>query len=148
MASLNSGPSPNRPVRIASIEGSAHTPAWLPGGRELLFIDTGRLFRIAAEPAATPGLVPIAGDQLGSLAISRGGRLIYTRQNSSESDVLRVRSTAGMWSKPEPFISSTMLDIEPQFSPDGRHIIYSLNSTVFQEVIQELMDYMHNGARS
>jgi hypothetical protein len=30
---------------------------------------------------------------------------------------------------------------------EGRHIIYSLNSTVFQDVLQELMDYMHNGVK-
>lgn len=31
---------------------------------------------------------------------------------------------------------------------NGRHIIYSLNSTVFQEILQELMDYMGTGERS
>lgn len=28
---------------------------------------------------------------------------------------------------------------------NGRHIIYSLNTTVFQDVLQELMDFMHAG---
>lgn len=30
---------------------------------------------------------------------------------------------------------------------DGRHIIYSLNSTVFQELMQQLMDHLGTGER-
>ena len=30
---------------------------------------------------------------------------------------------------------------------DGRHIIYSLNSTVFQDVLSELLELMHSGGR-
>ena len=35
-----------------------------------------------------------------------------------------------------------------QAERDGRHIIYSLNSTVFQEVLQELMEFMQNGGKA
>ena len=31
---------------------------------------------------------------------------------------------------------------------EGRHIIYSLNSTVFQEIMQQLMDQLGTGERS
>ena len=34
-----------------------------------------------------------------------------------------------------------------QAERDGRHIVYSLNSTVFQDVMQELMDFMHTGEK-
>ena len=34
-----------------------------------------------------------------------------------------------------------------QAERDGRHIIYSLNSTVFQDVMQELMALMKTGGR-
>lgn len=30
---------------------------------------------------------------------------------------------------------------------DGRHIIYSLNSTVFQDVLTEVLELLHNGGR-
>ena len=30
---------------------------------------------------------------------------------------------------------------------DGRHIIYSLNSTVFQDLVNELMEFMDKGKR-
>ena len=35
-----------------------------------------------------------------------------------------------------------------QAERDGRHIIYSLNSTVFQEVLQELVEFMQNGGKA
>jgi ArsR family transcriptional regulator, arsenate/arsenite/antimonite-responsive transcriptional repressor len=65
---------------------------------------------------------------------------------------LQAGEIAGRFDMTAPSISHHLNVLKDaglvQAMRDGRHIIYSLNSTVFQEVLQELMAYMDHGGKS
>jgi serine/threonine protein kinase/WD40 repeat protein len=133
VAPLNEGPVlAGNPVRLNNTREPANFgPVWMTDGRELLFcagtfFDTV-FFRIAPDRDATPQPLPLADARVSSPAISRQGRLIYTRTVEGDRDIFRITSggKGDKWSPPERFISSTMLEMEPKFSPDGKEIAFA-----------------------
>jgi len=127
--------------RITFENQGARSPAWTTDGREIVFSDRTRLWRIVAPEsmggeAKPQGLASLGQDIRGPSVSRRGQRLAYahflTRGNiwriaapiqdgglsaDHPKSVIPVNNAA-------PFITSTRDDYAPQFSPDGKKVAF------------------------
>lgn len=119
-------------VRLAKELTQIAAPAWVPGTDDIVFSAVENeseraLWRTQADPKSVPVRLPVPAESTASFAISGSGRMSWVRAVGRDADVFRIKaSTRGEFGEPETFISSTALEIEPKFSPDGTKI--ALNS--------------------
>ena len=121
-----SGGEPRRVTFLASWLGRV---AWTADGRELLFASGGptasSLWRVSASEGQ-PARLPVAGEHVMSPAVSsRGNRLAYV-QGSADSNIWRldIRKPTQSVITVTKSIASTRHEAGPQFSPDGRRIVF------------------------
>ena len=123
-----------QPRRITSVN---HGPAgldWTPDGREILYSHT-KIWRVSAD-GGQPMPVPNT-DVVFQVALSHHvWRLAYTR----------LSFIAGIWrfngpnapenatNHPEKVISSNGIDIAPQFSPDGKRVVFASDRSGTAEI--------------
>lgn len=114
--------------------------AWTPDSRELIFGSSRQgnesLWRISAQ-GGTPQRLPIAGAGWAVRpAVSRkGNRLAYTSVSYSSSIFRSSLTPDHKVAKPlEHFISSTGLEEGPQYSPDGKYIVFQSTRTGYHEI--------------
>lgn len=113
------------PRRLTFDNWNTVSPAWL-GSSEILFSSTRRrrdgIWRTAASGSSQPEKMPFADQEVTTLAISlRANRLVYTRL-LEDTNLWLVEATTGRTSG--PLASSTRIDDNPQFSPDGKRIAF------------------------
>jgi Tol biopolymer transport system component len=118
------------PTKITSIDRRIQRPQWLPDGRTIIF-SAGSLtnFSLWKAVLASNPFAPAATEQLpewGDLwktpfAASNSNRLLFA-SDREDCDIYRV-SIENPTSLVR-FVSSTRLDEEPRYSPDGRHIAF------------------------
>ena len=113
-------------------------PTWTHDGREIICsVSTGgdsSLWRLSASGGALKRL-EVAGAGL-SPAISReGNRLAYTRDRS-DANIWRVQLPGAGTAKPisAPLISSSRLEMNAQYSPDGKRIAFSSDRSGAMEI--------------
>ena len=111
------------PRRLTEQNSRARGIAWTPDGRSLIYgtgaIATSYLWRVPLV-GGQPERLELAGDHALSPAVSsQGGKLAYTRLGV-DADIWKFRSNG----PPEDFLSSTLDDRNPQFSPDGKKIAF------------------------
>jgi eukaryotic-like serine/threonine-protein kinase len=118
--------------RLTFDNRNTFSPTWTADGREIIFASgqfgsNVSLWRLAGSGSGKPQRLASLGEDAYELTIARQGRrLAYTRQ-VSDTNVYRV-GVAGPQGKPSPptsFISSTRPDGNPQFSPDGKRIVFA-----------------------
>jgi len=127
-----------RPVTIDH-DGRTDAGAWTTNGSEIIFAGDwyeGGLFRIKAQGGKPQPLSP--GGQFGYFpSISRQGhRLVYSEQ-TYETDIWRLDLSPAPSGKPPALtrlISSSRREDTPNFSPDGKSIVFSSNRSGHWEI--------------
>jgi Tol biopolymer transport system component len=125
-----------QPRRLTHQGASIQGVAWMPDGPSLVYAAsrelgvTTYLWRLPVSGAAEPERLELAGPQAQHPAISRvGKRLAYT-QGGLDTDIWRFEAGAPA----KNFISSTLRDYNPQFSPDGKRIVFSSSRSGGMEI--------------
>lgn len=114
---------------MTSAKRWAGRPTWTADGRHVVFSLAGEfslekeLWRVPASGSEAAQRLRFAGEQGDSVAISRGGTRLAYRRISSDRNIYRV-DLRHQPEAPVNLISSTRDDIVPQFSPDGRKIVF------------------------
>ncbi len=115
--------------RLTADERRIVSLAWTADGREVVFSSNRgggfSLWRVAAS-GGTPERVAVTGQNAYSPAISRqGNRLVYNL-SFLDSNIWRIdkSSAADRQNSPTKLISSTRQEHSPQFSPDGKKIVF------------------------
>jgi Tol biopolymer transport system component/DNA-binding winged helix-turn-helix (wHTH) protein len=114
--------------------------AWTPDSQSLIFSSSRQgpqsLWRISAQ-GGTPERLPLAGSAWAIRpAISRtGNRLAYTSFTYTATILRATLTPDHKVSGPlERFIASTGLEEGPQYSPDGKRIVFQSTRTGFHEI--------------
>jgi Tol biopolymer transport system component len=114
-----------RPRQIKQVSADLAGLAWAADGRSLVYsagtsINDYFLWRLEVAGAEASRLdIASAGAVFPAVAF-KGPRLVFSRQ-MSDQDIWRVE----VGGKSEPFLVSSMLDLNAEFSPDGRHIAFA-----------------------
>jgi Tol biopolymer transport system component len=122
--------------RIASETKLIETLAWTPDGRYLVFSATRgggyALWQVPADGSSRPVSLIGGGENSHEVAISEQGRLIYSTTIAAPH---LWRISIGSDAKdPGRFLPSTRQDFLPQYSPDGKHVVFESNRSGDQEV--------------
>ncbi|HET6933038.1 MAG TPA: DPP IV N-terminal domain-containing protein [Candidatus Acidoferrum sp.] len=133
---LSGGPPQQITFDHADIQGIT----WTPESDKLIFASSRQgpisLWRVSAK-GGTPQRLPIAGAGWAMRpALNRkGNRLAYTSVTYSSSLWRASLTPDHKIIRPlEKFISSTGLEEGPQYSPDGKHIVFQSNRTGYHEI--------------
>ena len=109
---------------------------WTPDGREIVYasgwgVESRGLWRISVSGSGEPERLPVAGEEVTLPAISRrANRLAYTKR-SGDTNIWRLplRESGSGAAAATRLISSTRYDNNPQYSPDGKRIVFSSSRT-------------------
>ena len=129
------------PRRLTFENAPVGSVTWTADGREIIFSSSnpfgrnGSLWRIQAS-GGVPERFTVAGYDVMSPHISRrGNRLAYV-QASGDYNIYKIDISGTTVSKnpATKLISSTRNDVSPQFSPDGRRIVFASDRSGSSEI--------------
>ncbi len=115
-------------------ETSATQPTWTPDGRTILFISNqGRggsndLCQVPVTGGA-PVKVEAVREKLSNFVLSRQGNRLAWAQSLDDTNIWRMELDATRKPKtaPQQIITSTRIDVDARFSPDGKKIAFASN---------------------
>jgi Tol biopolymer transport system component/DNA-binding winged helix-turn-helix (wHTH) protein len=126
VAELQAGLVPaGKPRQITKPSGAIYGVAWMPDGSSLIYsvelVSSAYLWRVDVSKGKAPERVELAGADAYYPAIDfKAGRLAFSRR-LSHANLWRLERGG----KPAPFLtSSSAIDANPQYSPDGRRIAF------------------------
>jgi Tol biopolymer transport system component len=119
------------PKRLTFDHSHISHPVWTPDGREILFLAMrvgcmGCLWRIPATGGRSKR-IDLAGAYLESFAVSRQGTRLALSQNTGYGNIWQIELAGAQKLPPKKLISSTRFDSSPQYSPDGKKIVFVSN---------------------
>jgi eukaryotic-like serine/threonine-protein kinase len=94
--------------------------AWTRDGRSILYGAHLSLWRVRADGGAPPERVELAAGGVLPSTVSSRDRMAFVR-GIADYDIYRLQLGAS----PTPLIQSTFPDMQPQYSPDGRRIVFA-----------------------
>ena len=113
--------------------------AWTSDGREIIFSSNRggrqRLWRLSVSGNA-PEVLPASGERAILPTISRQGQHLAYVEKETDLNIWRIRgpNSSGEGDPPTKLISSTRGDSEPQYSPNGRRIVFTSERTGSKEI--------------
>jgi Tol biopolymer transport system component len=127
------------PRRLTHNAQSVRGLDWTADGRRIVYSSgqffSTNLFTILASGGA-PERLAVADANPAAVSISRSGsRLVYER-DVFDSNIWRIPGPNSSDKKgaPHRFIASTQLEAEPQFSPDGKKIVFTSSRSGNDEI--------------
>jgi Tol biopolymer transport system component/predicted Ser/Thr protein kinase len=128
------------PKRLTFDNQDTSDPVWTPDGREIIF-SSGQylnisLWRILAFGSGKPQQLVSLGNPAFHPAISRQGRRLAYERHVFEENIWRVEVPGpnAKGSPPKNFISSTRGESNPNFSPDGKRIVFASDRSGSYEI--------------
>jgi serine/threonine protein kinase len=114
--------------RLTYDGGQSEGLAWDPAGADVLFARTSRLgrrafWRVPVAGGGAPQLVNFGDNPTQPAFSQHHGRWAFSKRISSYD--IRLIDTGTPAAEPALFASSTQLDANPQFSPDGKRVAFS-----------------------
>jgi serine/threonine protein kinase/sugar lactone lactonase YvrE len=108
--------------RLSELYSSAWGLTWMPDERSLLFcggaLSSASLWRVFRDGQPVERVV-LAGDRVYTPTVSRDGSMIAFGSSGWNLDIWKLEPDGAT-----PFLSSTLDDLDPQFSPDGTKIAF------------------------
>ncbi|MHC4540085.1 MAG: protein kinase domain-containing protein [Planctomycetota bacterium] len=129
-----------QPRRLTFDQLRVQSLDWTADGREILFSSnrggTFSLWRISASGGQPEPLAGVGEGALDPTIPGQGKRLAYTQQVNLESNIWRMElpKPSEQAKAPTKFISSTRLDMLPEYSPDGQSIAFSSRRSGSSEI--------------
>jgi Tol biopolymer transport system component/tRNA A-37 threonylcarbamoyl transferase component Bud32 len=126
----NSGETSGGPQRLTFEEDQIRSADWAADGRSIIYTagqdDSLKLLTVAINGRETERL-GFAGENPFMISVSRSGKQLAYSHNIFDYNIWRVPGPDSSVTDKSPIrlIASTRVDIEPQFSPDGRKIAFS-----------------------
>jgi serine/threonine protein kinase/Tol biopolymer transport system component len=128
-------------LNVGELMWNAGSMAWMPDGKEILYSTGTSLWRAAIPGGQPPARVPFVGENGIMPAVShpqpgRPSRLVYVRSTDVRY-IWRISTPAPgapASSPPSTALTSTSLDMSPQFSPDGRRVAFESDRSGPNEV--------------
>jgi len=129
------------PEKLAEMGGpGSSAPAWMPDSGEVLFVSGswlgGGLFRIGASLSAKPRRMAVAAEWVAGAAISRAGNRLAFVQSVWRTNIWRVDLHGPGRTPGPPFklIPSTRGELLPDYSPDGKKIVFDSDRSGHHEI--------------
>jgi len=131
-------------LRRLTFDGRSYCSAWTPDGRKVIFL-SGHVLSGGHIGADKFWRVPRSGGKAEVLEISASGicqaishqdnRLAYVEQ-IYDTDIRRIEvpEAQSRGSAPTSVISSSQMDLNPQYSPDGKKIVFVSNRSGSLEI--------------
>jgi Tol biopolymer transport system component/DNA-binding winged helix-turn-helix (wHTH) protein len=127
------------PADVKSSGLAPRSPIWLEDGKQLLFADAAQIFQWELNKGSVP--IYAADGALGGLSLgpkrpdNTWQAVVASEKQDSDIWVipLNVGGTRSTGS-PQSLLRSTESDAHPDFSPDGRHIVFSSGRSGTSEI--------------
>ena len=131
------------PTRLTSDDATLYGLAWMPDGADLVFsaergASSSALWKVSAA-GGTPMLVPGVGENIRELSVARKGDRLAFAQLTLDTNIYRIEMTGQPGANrvagtPVSFVASTRQEGEPNFSPDGRRVLFRSNRSGGMEI--------------
>jgi len=113
--------------------------AWTPDGKEIVFSSNRSgnvaLWRIPSE-GGTAKLIAGTGENANYIDISKEGNALAYQHNTRNINIweLGLSASNAVVKSPVKLITSTKTQIEPQYSPNGKYIVFTSNRSGVREI--------------